>query len=68
MEDFKVRLQEEEFELENRKHKLFEFAKSEKFEELSEDIQTHLVLQLNAMELYSHHLRKRMELLDVPLK
>ena len=65
MEDFKVRLVEELKELNDRKHDLFDFTQTDKFKELEERMQLHMLHQLNAMELYSFHLAERMAILGI---
>jgi hypothetical protein len=64
-EDFKVRLVEEYDKLIDRKHKLFDFTQTDKFNELDERMQLHMLHQLNAMELNGFHLGERIFVLGI---
>ena len=58
MEEFVKEMVEEYNKLLDRKERLFEFTQSDEFKVLNDDVQLHMLHQLNAMELYYYHLDK----------
>jgi hypothetical protein len=65
MKVFEERLVSEYDELTERIGKLTTFMKGEEFQNLSIEMHEHLSMQLNAMQMYHFHLRKRLILLDI---